>query len=229
MLVSTAELRFFTIGFPMFRHVVCLFVAAVLMCLVPSPSFAGKNASIEPKLTKIGSPVVNESFDGKLGNEFRGVKGEWKIIDGVLVAREIAADKHAAVMNFQKKNRNSVVRFSFKLDDETTGFHFSLNHKGGHLFRAIIAANKLTISLDKNKKDPKSKAVALASAKGSFAQGKWYTMQVEMVGDRVLVQTDNGISAEAKHEKLNTDKPNYRFVMRSKTLVLDDLYVWEVK
>jgi hypothetical protein len=60
------------------------------------------------------------------------------VIDGVLVGKELKADKHAAVLNFQKSNRNSVVRFSFKLDGETKGFNFSLNHAKGHLFRVNV-------------------------------------------------------------------------------------------
>jgi hypothetical protein len=119
------------------------------------------------------------------------------------------------------------VRYSFKLDENTKGFNFSLNHKGGHLFRVVVAPTKLTINLDKDKKDPNSKAVVLGSAKGDFEQGKWYTMQIEMVGDRVVVQTDNALSVEATHAKLDTDKPNYRFVMRGDSLTIDDLHVWE--
>jgi hypothetical protein len=131
------------------------------------------------------------------------------------------------VLNYQKKNRNSVVRFSFKLDGDTNGFHFSLNHKGGHLFRVVVAPTKLTVNLDKDKKDPKSKSIVLGSAKSAFEQGKWHTMQIEMVGDRVVAQTDNGAIVDASHAKLDTDKPNYRFVMRGATLSIDDLHVWE--
>lgn len=209
----------------MLRSLVCI----VSLVCATVPVLADKNVTIEPKIAKVGSPVVNESFDGELAEAFKGVKGQWKITDGVLVGKELESDKHAAVMNFQKKNHDSVVRFSFKLDGETKGFNFSLNHKGGHLFRSVIAPTKLTINLDKDKKDPKSKAIVMANSKGKFEQGKWYTMQIEMVGDRVVVQTDNGITAEAKHEKLDTDKPNYRFVMRGDGLSIDDLNVWEVK
>ena len=209
----------------MFR---CL-CGSVLLLSLTNQVFAEKNVSLEPALAKIGSEVVSDSFDGKLTEAYRSVKGEWKIVDGSLVGKELADDKHAAVMNFQKKNRDSIVRFSFKLDDKTKGFSFSLNHKRGHLFRTVVSPAKLVISLDKDKKDPKSKAKALATAKGSFGQGKWYTMQVEMVGERVHVQTDNGISASAQHPKLDTDKPNYRFVMRGETLSIDDLHVWNVK
>lgn len=49
------------------------------------------------------------------------------VVEGVLVGNELKADKHAAVLNFQKSNHSSVVRFSFKLDGETKGFSFSFS------------------------------------------------------------------------------------------------------
>ena len=190
--------------------------------------FADKNASIETKLGTIGSPVVQESFDSTLAKAMIPVKGQWKILDGTLVAKELAADKHAAVLNYQKKNRNSVVRFSFKLDGNTNGFNFSLNHAGGHLFRVVVAPTKISLNLDKDKKDPDSKALVMATAKGTFERGKWYTLQVEMAGKQVVAQTDNGLTVEATHDKLDTEKPNYRFVMRGESLALDDLRIWEL-
>ncbi len=202
-----------------------LFALFSIVCIVV-PSLADKNATIEPSIAKMGSVIASESFDQKLAKPMQAVKGDWKTIDGVLVGKELAADEHAAVLNFQQKNRNSVVRFSFKVDNQTKGFNFSLNHSGGHLFRVIVSPSKLAINLDKDKKDPKSKALVLDSAKGDFQQGKWYTMQVEMVGDRVVAQTDNGISVKASHPKLDTDKPNYRFVMRGESLSIDDLQIW---
>lgn len=188
---------------------------------------AEKNAQLAPKIASIGSVVVEETFSSSLPSVAKPVKGQWEVAGGVLTGKELASDKHAAVLNYQKKNRDSVVRFSFKLDRQTKGFNFSLNHARGHLFRVVIAPNKMTLNLDKDKKDPKSKAVVLSTAKGEFAQGKWYTIQIEMLRDRVVAQTDNGLIVDAKHAKLDTDKPNYRFVMRQETLTIDDLYIWD--
>ena len=209
----------------MSRHFGFLFA---MMCFV-SPAMAEKNVSIDPKTGPVQTPFVAQTFDSEFSKPFVAVKGEWKIIDGVLVGKELKADKHAAVLNFQKSNRNSVVRFSFKLDGETKGFNFSLNHAKGHLFRVNVTPEAMSVNLDKDKKDPASKAVVLGTAKGKFEQGKWYTMQVEMQGEKVVAQTDNGLSVEATHASLDTDKPNYRFVMKGDSLSIDDLQIWELK
>ncbi|MCA9084282.1 MAG: DUF1080 domain-containing protein [Planctomycetaceae bacterium] len=206
-----------------------LYVVVVSSVTTCSAVMAEKNAALEPKLTQVGKATVIESFDSPLSKTAAAVKGEWKVVDGTLVAKELAADKHAAVLNYQKPNRNSVVRFSFKIDGSTEGLHFSLNHAKGHLFRVVVTPTGLSINLDKDKKDPASKAKVLATAKGKFEQGQWYTMLVEMVHDKVSVQTDNGLAVEASDPKLDTDKPNYRFVMKGDSLSIDDLEIWELK
>ncbi|MGV3483487.1 MAG: family 16 glycoside hydrolase [Planctomycetaceae bacterium] len=179
-----------------------------------------------------GSPLSSSRYGFRHAlpdHPLAGVKGDWKVQDGALVGRELPADKHAAVLNYQKKNRNSVVRFSFKFDGSTKGFNLSLNHDKGHLFRVVVAPMALSIQLDKDKKDAASKPLVLATAKSKFEAGQWYTIQVEMLGDRVVAQTDNGALVEASHPKLDVDKPNYRFVMKGDSLAIDDLQIAEVK
>tara|TARA_R110002049_G_scaffold2750_2_gene21632 strand:+ start:484987 stop:485622 length:636 start_codon:yes stop_codon:yes gene_type:complete len=204
-------------------------VGCLLSVCFLSVAHAEKNATLPTKITSVGSPIFAESFDQSLPESAKIAKGQWNVQDGVLVAREIAADNHAAVLSIGSANKDSVVRFSFKLDDNAEEFHFSLNHKGGHLFRVVVSPSTLAVNLDKDKKDPKSKAMALAKEKGQFAKGEWHTMQIEIVGDKVAVQTDNGVSLETSHPRLDTEKPNYRFVMKDATLCLDDLHVWAVK
>ncbi len=210
-----------------------LLIAAAFLtsysALFNASCWAEKNVELKPLIAKVASPTLSETFDKKFGEPMQAKRGEWKTVDGVLIGKEIASEKHAGVLHFEKPNRNSVVRFSFKVDGTTKGFHFSLNRKGGHLFRVITTPTQLSISVDKDKKDPESKIVSIGKAKGSFQQGKWYTMQVEMIGDKVAVQTDNGVKVQGQHVKLDVDKPQYRFIVKGETLSLDDLHIWEVK
>ncbi len=203
-------------------------ITCVTLLFTSSTSLAEKNADIAAKLTELSSPTAIETFDASLEKPLAGVKGEWSVENGVLVGKELASDKHAAVLNYQKKNRNSVVRFSFKVDGNTKGFHFSLNHAKGHLFRVGVTPSQMNISLDKDKNDTNSKVTKLGSVNGDFKPGNWYTMQIEMLGDRVVAHTDTGVTIDAKHPKLDTEKPNYRFVMQGNSLSIDDLMIWEL-
>lgn len=209
---------------------ICVAICICLLTVSSSVCLADKNSDISPTLAKPGKVMLSDTFDGEtLGKQWAAAKGEWKIKDGAIVAKELKADEHAAVLTCKVKNRDSIVRFSFKLDGTTKGFNFSLNHAKGHLFRVIIAPTGLTVRTDKDKKDKTIKSELIAQAKAKFEQGKWYTLQVEMVGDRVVAMTDNGLKVSGQHPRLDTEKPNYRFVMRGEALSIDDLTIQAAK
>jgi hypothetical protein len=186
---------------------------------------ADKGAEL-PK--SFGKPTVTDDISqAQLGSKWKAVKGEWKSVDGAIVGKELKADKHAAVLNFHQPNHNSAIQFSFKLDG-AKAFSLSFNKKAGHLFRINVGAGSVTINLDKDKKDPKSKPKRLATTKARFKQGEWYSMLVTVERQNVSVATDNGVKLTAKHATLDQAKPNYRFVMRGGDLLLDDLKVWKL-
>ena len=205
-------------------------IAICVLTVSSSVCLAEKNTDISPTMAKPGKVMLSDSFDkAELGKVWAAAKGEWKVKDGSLVAKELKSDEHAAVLTCKLKNRDSIVRFSFKLDGSTKGFNFSLNHAKGHLFRIIVTSTALVVRTDKDKKDTSIKSELIAQAKGKFDQGKWYTLQVEIVGDRVVAITDNGLKVSGSHSRLDTDKPNYRFVMRGETLSIDDLKIWSAE
>jgi hypothetical protein len=180
-------------------------------------------------ISKAAKPALHEEFAGpKLPKNFVVSKGDFQVREGMIAGWEKKEDKHAAVLTMQKPFRNAILRFSFKRDG-VTGFNLSMNHAKGHLFRVLVNDDNLTITKDKDKNDASSKPVVLGKAEGKFETGRWYTLQIEIVGDRVAVQTDNGISLDVRHQGLDTDKTGFRFVMRGSTLYLDDVNVWEVQ
>ena len=208
-----------------FTLLVLVFALSATVC------FAEKNSEISPVLVKPAAVVLDETFDSsELDKQtWVSVKGDWNIVCGAIVGKELKADQHAAVLSCQKKNRNSVVRFSFKLNGSTDGFHFSLNHSKGHLFRVILTADGFTVRTDADKKDKSIKSQIIGQARAKFEQDKWYTMQVEMLGDKVVVMTDNGLKVSGQNARLDADKPNYRFVMRGESFQLDDFKIWQAE
>jgi hypothetical protein len=84
------------------------------------------------------------------------------------------------------------------------------------------------VSLDRDKKDEASKNLPLGKADTKFEPGQWYTMQVEVKGDKLAVQTDTGVKLEATNAALNADKTGYRFVTAGESVALADVKTWEV-
>jgi len=180
-------------------------------------------------ISKAAKTVAPEKLDGpKLPKGWVVNKGDFQVREGTLVGWEKKEDMHAAVLTLQKPFKNSILKFSFKRDG-VTGFNVSFNHAKGHLFRILINDDGLTINKDKDKKDTASKPLVLGKAEGKFPSGQWQTLMVEIVGDKVAVQCDNGVKLEVRHPELEVEKTGYRFVMRGSTLFLDDVNVWEVQ
>ncbi len=206
-------------------------VAATLAMslMLSSYGWAEKAASLKPKQSKAGTLIVDEKFvDSQLGKTWSVAKGDWSVSNGTVVGKEKESDMHAAVLALNHPNRNSVIQFSFKLDGAKM-FHLSMNHAKGHLFRVAVTEKSLVLTKDADKKDKSSKAISLAKVDTQFEPGKWYTMLVEIDGDRVEVQTDNGLHALGSNPGLDVDKTGYRFVTAGQSLVLSDLKVWELQ
>lgn len=192
-----------------------------IACVAPTLNICLAEDKVDSK-----KPSFEDVFDrDDLGPNWAAVKGDWKIVDGSLAGNEKKEDSHAAVVNCNRPNHNSTIAFSFKLDG-TNGFHLSFNHAKGHLFRVIIGKDSVTIRTDKDKKDPTSKPVTLASADAKITQGEWHTMRAELDGQQVKVQIDDNVTLKGSHPSLDVDKPNYRFVMRGATLLLDNVKIW---
>jgi hypothetical protein len=206
-------------------------VAALSLALAAALSpvaWAEKDADIRPLLAQPARPAPKVTFDaGKLPKGWVANKGEFSVKDGMIVGWEKKEDMHAAVLTMQKPFKNALLRFSFNRDG-ATNFNVSLNHPKGHLFRVMIGEDGLTIIKDKDKNNASSKPLVLAKADGSIPSGKWHTVLLEIVGDKVAVQTDSGLKLEASHPGLNVEKTGYRFVMKGSKLLIDDVTVWEL-
>jgi hypothetical protein len=203
-------------------------LTALLLAFSPALCLAGKGTDLKPILAKPAKAIAEDAFTGTaLAKNWSAAKGDWQVHDGTLVGKEKAEDKHAAVCALAAPNHDSIIRFSFKLDG-AKGLSLSYNHAKGHLFRVNVAATGVTVQTDADKADPNSKSVPIGKAEAKFEPGQWYTMQVEVKGQKVAVQTDNGVKIEGGNPALDVDKTGYRFVTTGESLVLADVKAWEV-
>lgn len=206
-----------------------VFVGLACQFLVVGSALAEKGASLQPVHVKPSKTALEEKFDGSmLPKGWTANKGTWQTAEGVLVGWEKKEDMHAAVLTLAKPFKSTAIRLSF-FRDGATGFNVSFNHPKGHLFRLLVNDEGLVLNKDKDKKDPNSKAQALAKAEGKFPTGEWHTLLIEVQGDKVWVTADNGAKLEASHPGLAMDKTGYRFVTRGSKLLMDDLTVWAVE
>jgi hypothetical protein len=200
------------------------------VCLLGvAPLFAAKRAQIASELGRPGAVILQDDFErSDRGDAWQVAKGDWTIVEGSLVGKELPADKHAAVGSIGGTHRDSIVRFSFQFNGAKQ-FSFSLNKAKGHLARLNVNEQGLTLLMDKDKADPQSKAEVLAKAQGVIEPNHWHTLQVEIVGDRITARTDSGLKVSGQHPDLACEKPGYRFVVSGESLRIDDLTVSAVQ
>lgn len=204
-------------------------VTGSLAWLVALISPHGLGQTLEPVNLKQGPLLGEDSFDGTtLSDRWHAVMGNWTPSEGILKGSENPAEKHAAVLVYRQPNLDSIVSFRFKLAG-IERFSFSLNHQSGHLFRVVVAPQGLLLRKDRDRSNPRSRPINLDFAEGAFSNDDWYSILIEIAGESVWVQTDNGLMVSASHPELAVEKPNYRFVMAGEFLHLDDFKLWEVE
>lgn len=191
-------------------------------------TFAAKDADVKPALAQPGrSTFEAKQTNGGLEGSWTVAKGDWTVQEGSIVGKEKASDNHPAVLFLKLPGKDSIIRFSYKLDGAQK-FELSYNSAKGHLFRVLVGADSLAIAKDKDKKEEASKREDLGKTGATLPAGAWHTMLVEVKGDQVEVQTDDGAKVVGKNDALNVDKTGYRFVIHGESLTLSDVRVWEV-
>lgn len=173
-------------------------------------------------------PVLKADFATEsLPEGWRGIKGEWKVVDGALTGAELESDKHAAVFAIPDPHKDSSLQFRFRLDG-ARGFHLSYNHAKGHLFRVVVVGDTVSVTMDKDKKDPASKPVPLGKETFSAKHGEWVAMSCSVEGTTVKV-TCGDATLTGTHEGLAKEKTGYRFVVQGATAGFDDVAFASVK
>ena len=136
-------------------------------------------------------------------------KGEWAVQDGAIVGKEKASDNHPAVLTLGLPARDSVIRFSFKLDGGKD-FALSYNLKGAplpHTHRRDSSRWRRigTRRMRRAKREP-------ARPRRNCLAGEWHTMLVEIKGDQASIQTDDGAKVAIKNPEIAVDKTGFRRV-----------------
>ncbi len=219
------------------------------------PIFAAKDADLKPLSAKPAKVIAEDVFASeKLTETWKVAKGTAAVKDGALSLAFKEEDHHPAVLMLGVPNHNSIIKFSFKMEDAAKGFSLSYNSDKGHLFRVLVTGEGFIVVKDAEKdksankakgakqgKDapppaptaaaaPKGKGKAnvkeasIAKAEGKIAAGEWHTMLVEVQGTKVAVQIDS-VKGEGSHAEIDVEKNGYRFVTAS-SLTLDDVKAW---
>lgn len=213
-------------------------IAAVLLA-VPPPDLAAAG-DLETTLARRGDLLLEEGFDGaSLVKGWMVQFGEWKPVAGVLRAREVVADRHAAAARRLLAMQDGVYQLRFRLTGPAPkGFHFGFDpapgqlKKRGHLFSVMVFPSgvKLLKHVDKDqpKEDPN---VVLAESDRAIAPEVWHRLLVEKKGDQVSarIRPESGageVHLSASHPTFSVKTPTLVFRCLGDGVEIDDIRVW---
>ena len=176
--------------------------------------------------------VVDQTFDGPLGDKWHVNTGSWKVVDGVLQAKELPADKHAAAARYTAQTDNAVYQLRFKISDDTKALHFGFDpakgelDKKGHLFSVIVSPTgwRILKHVDKNRpqEDPNQ---VLASSDAAVQTDQWHELRLTTWGPYVTATLDQ-TQLKASHPTFGVKKPTLVFRCSGAGAQIDDVKVW---
>lgn len=179
--------------------------------------------------------AVEDSFDrAELGKAWSVNTGEWRIVDGILHAKELPADQHSAAARRVVETSNAVYQLKFRFVNQPKAFHFGFDpargelKKKGHLFSVVITPTswKVLKHVDKNrrKEDPNE---ILASQNTEFKTGEWYTLRVTTWQNYVTASIEGKEPLKCSHPTFGVKKPTLVFRCLGDGVQIDDLRVWK--
>ena len=176
-----------------------------------------------------GKALVTEDFNGdQLGPGWIKAKGDWKVVDGALQGMEVAADKHAAVLNRAMKYKDVVIELRFKMDGAKS-FAVSANVVGGHLCRLSVLPTGFSLMKDANAKVPGDKAQVLGRHAMKIEPGKWYDARIEWVGPRFSAQIGDSPVITAENPAIDKEKATFALPVSGCSASFKYVHIWEAQ
>lgn len=179
------------------------------------------------------APLVNETFEKtELGEKWKANTGDWKIVDGVLRAKEIPEQKHSAAARRIIVTKDAEYELRFRFVKQGKAFHFGFDpakgelDKKGHLFSIIVTPGtwKIMKHIDKNRRQEDPNEV-LAQSRLKFETDQWHTLKVTTNGTKVLAVIDGQHKLKADHPTFSVRKPTLVFRCLGDGVEVDDIKV----
>lgn len=178
-------------------------IAFAFALVVSHPAFAAKDADLKPLSAKPGKVMAEDAFGtAELANTWTVAKGTATVKDSALSLAFKEEDHHPAVLMLGVPNHNSIIKFSFKMEDATKGFALSYNSATGHLFRVLVTGEGLSVVKDAEKEKgakPKGKGKAKSASEPIKTAAAAPAAEKGEAKPKARGRADNGIAkAEGK-------------------------------
>lgn len=149
----------------------------------------------------------------------------WEARDGILLRNDLPGGNKRIFIK-KPEYKDVAIRFDFQFRGAeeirlVTG-------GGGYNFGVHIRRNRFRVKTPGDKSVPYFPAI-LGECPFNFEKGKWYTMQVEVVGEEILARLDAKHFVVGKHPMLDRKREYFAFQVDQSGAAFDNVGIWHAK
>ena len=150
----------------------------------------------------------------------------WEARDGILLRNDLPGENKRIFIK-KPEYKDVAIRFDFQFRGAeeirlVTG-------GGGHYnFGVHIRRNRFRVKTPGDKSVPYFPAI-LGECPFNFEKGKWYTMQVEVVGEEILARLDAKHFVVGKHPMLDRKREYFAFQVDQSGAAFDNVGIWHAR
>jgi len=204
--------------------------------------------------------VFSDDFTGRseIGGDYVSQKewmGDWTVVDGVLVGKQLNPD-HGAIIRVLREFQNLEVEFDFRFSGGTRWNFVVDDHNyqpvhAGHICRLSLSPNSIKVADDKtgamdlkirhqrqDKNLPAARRDALdayletkqANAKLDLKKGQWYKLRVVIQDDTMSAYLDGKLVTSLRSPGFaHPTKTKFGFTVNGSTTEFDNLKIFAPK
>jgi hypothetical protein len=166
-------------------------------------------------LTSLGvqaGTLVEDNFSSPVlaGRDLSPARGGWQMADGVASCTQDDAlyaknKNHGPILWYNAPLTDGTVRFSVR-SDKVRQFIITLNDEKGHLFRAVIGQNPLSVhAWNEQGPDAKPDNLPVKDAP-KLTDGAWTPVELKFAGDQCTISVGDGFKQTFTHPTIAKQK-----------------------
>jgi len=181
---------------------------------------------LSPLLAEPNVIFKNETFPEGKNNDTWHFLEWWEARDGVLLRNDLPG-KNKRIFIKKPEYKDVAIRFDFQFR-RAEEIRLVTGGGGRYNFGVHIRRNRFRVKTADDKSVPYFPTI-LGECPFNFEKGKWYTMQVEVMGEEILARLDAKHFVVGKHPMLNRKREYFAFQVDQSGAAFDNVGIWHAK
>ena len=181
----------------------------------------------KPLLVQPRKIIAQPDLQQPLGAGWSIRKGTWDVKGGELVAAEVPADKHSAVLWQQVGLQSAVIECEFQFAGGKV-FIIGCDSEKKHVGRLTITPKVAKLSEDASEVKGQHPGTMLGQAALDLQPGCWYAVRLEWKGNQMAARVA-GKELQGEHPSLATPKARWWFAVGGAKVLVKNIKACEGK